>query len=114
MQLSADLWYDQMPRIGNAEPKRLLGQLTLSTSRSRFPRLSLRRVWIVYGEKVWRCRTEPQPAAPTDTQRQFRLTSAPTIDEVPAGSTVFVAARLFYRNRVYLIRTPEQTIQTVY
>ncbi|MDW8465564.1 MAG: hypothetical protein RML35_05080 [Chloroherpetonaceae bacterium] len=103
-----------MPSVGNTYRKSLLGQITLSSSQSRFPRLSVKRVWVVHGEKVWSCRTEPQAVRPSPSVLQLRLTHTPSIDELPSDAVVFVAARLFYRNRTYLIRTPEQTVQTVY
>ncbi len=115
VSLSAQLWYDLMPTVGDAPKKHLLGTLQLRSSGNQLPDISLCQAWILHLNRLWACKAERQESSSSDNVIEFRLTNTPTLEELPAGSEVTVVARLCPKNRrAQLLRAPLQTVQRVY
>lgn len=115
VRLAAELWYDQMPTVGEAPKKRLLGVLRLLSDGKRLPAIAIRQAWILHQERLWACKVERQDAASAANAMEFRLIETPTMEELPSGSEVTVIARLRLKNnRARLLRAPAQTVQSVY
>ncbi|MFN3385783.1 MAG: hypothetical protein ACK42Y_04250 [Candidatus Thermochlorobacter sp.] len=115
VSLSAQLWYDFMPTIGDAPKKHLLGTLQLRSNGNQLPDLRLCQVWILHHNRLWACKAERQESSSSDNVIEFRLTNTPTLEELPAGSEVIVTVRLCQKHRrARLLRAPLQTVQRVY
>ena len=115
MSLTAELWYDQMPSVGSATKKHLLGVLRLVGEGKRLPAVAIDRAWILHQNRLWQCKVERQSSEPNRAAAEFRLLDTPSVEEIPAGAEVTVVARLRLKNkRSWLLKTPTQTVQNVY
>ncbi len=115
MSLTAELWYDQMPTVGNATKKHLLGTLRLVSEGKRLPAVAIDRAWILHQDRLWQCKVERQSSEPSRAMAEFRLLDTPTVEEIPTGSEVTVVVRLRLKNnRARLLKAPTQTVQNVY
>ncbi len=115
MSITAELWYDQMPTVGNPSKKYLLGTLRLVGEGKRMPAIAIHQAWLLYQDRLWACKVKRHPAESSGTTAEFRLIDTPTVEQIPAGAEVTVVVRLQLKNnRTRLLKAPTQTIQNVY